>query len=677
MNARTSVVPALVALVAGATLGSAEVGAQVSCDPDYPCPTTPHITVTNPEELRTALVNAVPGTVVQVPASVSMSLDGIAIPLPIQEGVTLYGGRGVGPNDRGALIRIDRVDENENAMFEIVGNDAAIRGLRLRGPSASTDESNPVVDGIRVDDRFSATITGNELYNWTGAAVRVDGGVAEPGATCAPNPGSPPYRAVIPAITDNYIHHNQRNREGYGVGVYDGAIPLVEGNTFDWNRHSISGDGHPQTGYYARYNYVLSGGSRYGAKLTYKGSYMQHFDMHGDDNYGDGEDTNDGYGGDAGDLVEILGNTVHGEQRYGTVLGFGGKTRAVYWLRGRPCRRHQLRGNVLVHDEDKVVVVKGVDIHVGEVPPDRRSWYTLTGNRYDTDTSWSLGVGDFDRDGRDDLSQPTGAAWYYSSGGVREWRLLQKGRTETMDRLRLGDFDGDRDTDVFKAGDGEWLISRGGTESWERAGTSALDNVDRLRFGDFDGDGRTDVFRASGSRWYYSPGAAAPWRPLAMSSFRIEDVRFGNFDGDAITDVFGIEGGRWAVKDDGRSPWRRLNSLLTDDLDSLVFADFDGDGRTDVAQSRRVGLGILSMTIEWRVSWRGTSAWRTLRRFTVPLGPSATRAQLYRHWIGRFDSSPGADAVRYQPGALFEGVQLVRSSGARGNYVPHSSQGMR
>jgi hypothetical protein len=517
LNARTSVLSALVALVASASFVSTDARGQVKCDPDRPCPPTPTIIVTTPGELQTALVNAVSGTVVQVPANVSVSLDGIDLPLPIKEGVTLYGGRGVGPNDRGALIHVDRFDES--AMFEVVGNNAVIRGLRLRGPSASTDESNPAVHGIRVDDRHTATITGNELYNWTGAAVRVTHGLEESGATCAPSPASRPYQAVI---TDNYIHHNQRNRQGYGVGVYDGAIPLVEGNTFDWNRHSISGDGHPQTGYYARYNYVLSGGSRYPGKLTR--SYGQHFDMHGT---GEG-----GYGGNGGDLVEIVGNTVHGEQRYGGVLGFFRKTRAVYWLRGRPCRRHQLRGNVLVHERDEVVRTK--DGGAGQ--------YTLADNRYDTDTSWSLGVGDFDRDGRDDLFQATGAGWYYSSGGVREWRLLQKARTETIDRLRFGDFDGDRDTDVFKAVDGEWLISRGGTEPWAHVATSAHDNVAELGFGDFDRDGRTDVFHASGSRWYYSSGASGPWQPLSASRFRIDDVRFGNFDGDAVTDVFGIEG---------------------------------------------------------------------------------------------------------------------------------------
>jgi hypothetical protein len=83
------------------------------------------------------------------------------------------------------------------------------------------------------------------------------------------------------------------------------------------------------------------------------------------------------------------------------------------------------------------------------------------------------------------------------------------------------------------------------------------------------------------------------------------------------------------------------------------------------------------VTIEWRVSWRGTSPWRTLRRFTVPLVPSATRAHLYRHWIGRFDSSPGVDALRYRPLGLVEGVDLVRSSGARSGYVTHSPNGMR
>jgi hypothetical protein len=282
--------------------------------------------------------------------------------------------------------------------------------------------------------------------------------------------------------------------------------------------------------------------------------------------------------------------------------------------------------------------------------------------------------------GRHDLFQATGAAWYYSSGGITEWRLLQAARSETIDRLRFGDFDGDGDTDVFTAIDGEWRISRGGTERWRHLAWSRVP-LEALRFGDFDGDGRTDAFKANGSTWTYSPGASSAWvdPPLAHSVYTVDKLRFGNFDDDRRTDVFGIEGGAWSVSDGGAEGWRRLNSILTKDLDSLVFADFTGNGLTDIAQSRwRSDEPTFQKRVEWRVSRDGTGGWEPLQ--TVP--EEFPNPQLYDHWIGNFDSIPGADALRYEPvrspdfSSAFQGAYLVRYSGAR-VYARHSWNGMR
>ena len=636
------------------------------CDPSLgACPGT--IVVKDAARLKEALEEAAEDAVIQVPGTVSIDLDGF-LPIRISaNGVTLYGGRH--GDDRGALLHTEAVAPDQTAAFIVRGDRVSIRNLRLRGPSASTDTSVPRVTGINTSDEYRVTVFGNELYNWTFAAIRVTADEPEEGADCEPRTGpSIGGRYFRTLVLNNYIHHNRQAGVGYGVGVRDGAFPFVIGNTFDWNRHSVTGDGHPGTGYYAAYNYVLSGGSKYGGALTYGGAYGQHFDMHGDDNYGrtafDPVDDDDGYGGHGGDLVLIRGNTVHGEQKYGGALGSFEKTRAVYWLRGRPCRQHELIENVLVHEEDEVVHAESGG----------QGQYFGSDNRFDTDTSWSLGIGNFDH-GRDDLFQATGAAWYYSSGGATEWRLLQAGRIETLDRLRLGDFDGDRRTDVFTASGGKWRISRGGTERWEDINASRVPLED-LRFGDFDGDRKTDVFTVSGGRWRISRGGTERWEDINASRTPLEHLRFGDFDGDRKTDVFRVAGDQWSVSDDGVSTWERLNSKLTDDLDSLVFADFNGNGRTDIAQSRVLGTA----SIDWRVSWDGTDGWSPMRsRQTIP---GDSRGHLYRHWIGQFDSSPGEDALRYEPPApqLFrfaEGVFLVRLSGGRGDYVTHSWQGMR
>jgi hypothetical protein len=602
--------------------------------------------------------------VIQIQPSAQIELGEIAydLPLELKARTVLQSTRG-GLNP-GGLLKLDDYtaithapmteDRGYATVFEVIGEPVLIRNLRLRGPSGATWDSGetcglpddtvcPRIIAIDARTEFETTIVDNEIFNWA-AAVRVRGSVDTFECQLPPYVPKPHVH-----IFRNFIHHNRRAGFGYGVTVADNGFAVVEGNTFDWNRHSIADDGSSKSGYFARYNYVLPGATKYGG--TIRGYYDQHFDMHG---YGGPEK---GYGGVAGNVVEIVGNTVHGEQTYYFV-----KTRPVYRLRGQPCQTHLLRDNVLVHD-DADEAMYASDGGEGTVTG-------LDDNQYDTDTSSDVLVGDFDGDGHDDLFQPTGAAWYYSSGGVTEWRLLQAGRDEGIDQLRLGDFDGDSHADVFKSEDGEWLVSRYGTEPWDRLYRSSLP-VSALRFGDFDGDGSTDAFETTGAAWYYYPGAASDRVFLAKSVYDVDDLRFGDFNDDRITDVFGIEGGGWAVSYGGASGWRPLNELLTSDLDSLVVADYNGNGRSDVAQSRP----LFASMMEWRVSWEGRSGWDELRKF--PADPSAS---LVKHWIGEFDSKPGSDALRYWPPCppmpLAEGAYLVRSSGASGEYVRHSLHGM-
>ncbi|MGH7469781.1 MAG: hypothetical protein ACRENP_17670 [Longimicrobiales bacterium] len=63
-------------------------------------------------------------------------------------------------------------------------------------------------------------------------------------------------------------------------------------------------------------------------------------------------------------------------------------------------------------------------------------------NRYDVDTSFELGVGDFDGDGADDVFQATGTVWVFSARGRSDWRHLNKNPGH-LSRLLLGDFDGE------------------------------------------------------------------------------------------------------------------------------------------------------------------------------------------------------------------------------------------
>lgn len=62
------------------------------------------------------------------------------------------------------------------------------------------------------------------------------------------------------------VHNHNRGGGGYGVVTGYGGFPLIEGNTFLSNRHSIAADETARNGYRARFNLVLS------PAPTYQGS---------------------------------------------------------------------------------------------------------------------------------------------------------------------------------------------------------------------------------------------------------------------------------------------------------------------------------------------------------------------------------------------------------------------
>lgn len=91
----------------------------------------------------------------------------------------------------------------------------------------------------------------------------------------------------------NHIHHCQMNGLGYGIGVNDGAVCLIEANYLEYCRHAIAGDGNVGTGYEARYNI-------FGPNFI--ANYAFQVDMHGKPNPS-------GPGTIAGDTIRIHHNT--------------------------------------------------------------------------------------------------------------------------------------------------------------------------------------------------------------------------------------------------------------------------------------------------------------------------------------------------------------------------------
>jgi hypothetical protein len=88
----------------------------------------------------------------------------------------------------------------------------------------------------------------------------------------------------------------------------------------------------------------------------------------------------------------------------------------------------------------------------------------------------------------------------------------------------------------------------------------------------------------------------------------------------------------------GASYWATLRPKLTNSVVGLRVADFNGDGRADVATSN------LS-----QVSWGGVGSWASLRAAGNLVAA-----------IGRFDGNAGADAL------LWRGVYLDIAPGGSG-----------
>jgi hypothetical protein len=228
------------------------------------------------------------------------------------------------------------------------------------------------------------------------------------------------------------------------------------------------------------------------------------------------------------------------------------------------------------------------------------TWYTRTSvSGYVTETSivWGTSTdlpvpGDYDGDGRTDPAyfRPSTGEWHILQSSTNYATNVTIGCGVTGDLPVPGDYDGDGKTDVavFHPPNGQWQILKSST------GTTLTITWGTWRDvpvpADYEGDGKTDVavYHPSNGQWqilYSSSGASATF---VFGGANTDLPVPGDYDGDGLPDLALYRGatGTWWVLESHANYTTQWNRAWGGPTDVPVPGDYDGDGKMDLAVFR-------------------------------------------------------------------------------------------
>jgi hypothetical protein len=187
-----------------------------------------------------------------------------------------------------------------------------------------------------------------------------------------------------------------------------------------------------------------------------------------------------------------------------------------------------------------------------EPPADR--FETSLWERFTTTTGWTKQiVGDYNRDGRDDIANyhPASGTWWVSiSSGegfsTSQWDRF--GTTRGWSNQVGGDFDGDGIDDIasYHPASGTWWVSRSTgsrftTATWEQLSTRT--GWGTQLSGDFNGDGRDDIanYHSDSGSWWVSVSSGNGFTTTQWADFSTaygwSTHLAGDFDDDGDLDI--------------------------------------------------------------------------------------------------------------------------------------------